>query len=213
MKLTEIDNYADIVATYFKAERGNYGIPTLRLDMQADTDPNHPDTQKLFRWGSRPRHSKHNSCVHFYTADRKFQAVAKDPRHLVKTECPTAVELNLSTNHDTPEALIIASIYIKRWAARYWQEKGIKIFADINVDPAAHKFAFMGIPKGWTSFMTRGYNDYRFNWLDRQFEIAQKIAKKDIIFHVYAGGRKVKRLCKEKNWVWHPTRNLCEHYD
>ena len=50
----------------------------------------------------------------------------------------------------------IQLIYKKRWLSRYFQECGIKVYADVNVSHKFIEYNKMGIPKGYNAFFTRG---------------------------------------------------------
>jgi len=145
---------------------------------------------------------------HFYIDDYRFENLWKRPNKVVNSGCVAAIEPNFSIYQQTPAAMSIWQVYRKRWIARYWQSKGIKIFADMNVNHSYMNINTMGIPDGWTAFATRGYND---RWKDtiREYYIAGEIAGDNvnkIIFIVYGGGKIVRQLCGDNGYIWIPEQ-------
>jgi hypothetical protein len=174
------------------------GIPVLNPDLQCDLVD-----MPLKAWGSVRRTSTMTGTWHFYVYDYRFSALWKDPQVLVNTNCVSVVETNFSIRDQTPYSVGLYRIYQKRWLSRYWQSKGIRIIADLNVSRPFLELNMLGIPKGWTSYATHGYND-QLDLLEIQYQMAVKRAgTKNIFFLVYGGGEKVKRYCKKHPVILH----------
>ena len=75
---------------------------------------------------------------HFYVDDYRFDAIWKDPAKVLKSGVKALVEPNCSLYDTTPIAYGLHQIYKKRWIARYFQECGILIYADLNVSIKAN---------------------------------------------------------------------------
>jgi hypothetical protein len=172
-------------------------IPLLNLRLQADAID-----RPVVAWGSVARTTEMSGTWHFYVDDRRFRALWKDPTRVVKSGCVCAVEPNFSCHDQTPVAVGLYRIHQKRWLARYWQSKGIRILADLNVGEKFLALNMLGIPIGWRAYATRGYTDHTESTL-REWQIARERARTDdILFLVYGGGKKVRYLCRERGWVW-----------
>ncbi len=127
-----------------------WDIPDLDLNMQPDTT----DIDWL-KWGVQQRTATHDGGIHFYTDDYKFSAVWDKPDDLLETGCSVVIEPNFSTWANMPRALAMTDIYKKRWLARYWQKKGVRVWVDVNTSPHLHDLNFLGVPKEWRYFATR----------------------------------------------------------
>lgn len=174
-----------------------YDIPTLRLDMQAGKV-----ILPLAPWGADSRLRKDISTYHFYVEDYRFEAIWKDPTKVLMSGVQALVEPNLSLFDTTPVAYGLQQIYKKRWIARYFQECGIKVYADLNVSRKFQEYNKLGIPEGYNAFFTRGYAD-RIPTLEEEIEIARQISGLDnpnLI--VYGGGAKVHEECAKHNLVY-----------
>jgi hypothetical protein len=158
----------------------------------------------VWAWGSTARGRPHAGTWHGFTDDARFTALLKDPAPLVETGCAAAVEMNASVYDDTPLVLALATLYRKRWAARYWQEHGVRVFVDVNLperllDREESRF---GIPAGWPAFATRGY-DRRFEALDREYQWACSFGCRAPLFLVVGGGRKTAEWCGRTPGAFH----------
>lgn len=178
------------------ASDNQLGIPSLLLSMQADALD-----LPLVIWGSVSRKTRMNGTWGFYTDDYRYEALWKDPSLLLATNCVSAIEPNFSIYNQTPPAVATWQIYRKRWMARYWQSKGIRVFVDLNVNKTFAEDNLIGVPAGWSAFATRGYNE-RVNDLKFELGLAQSVAgKKDILFVVYGGGNIVHTFCMENGLI------------
>lgn len=170
-----------------------FDIPVLRMDCQPSSGVEVP----FSAWGADSRLRKDVKTYCFYVDDYRFEAIWKDPSVVVRSGCNQIVEPNLSLYDTTPIAYGLQQIYKKRWIARYFQECGIDVYADLNVASKFRDYNRMGIPKGYNAFATRGYSD-RIEYLKQEIEIAREISGKNIPnMIVYGGGAKIKEICAE----------------
>lgn len=183
------------------ATDNEWGIPVLDSRLQADF----LDTP-VNLWGTTGRTKKMLGTYLFYVDDYRFTGLWKNPQKLINSGCVTASEPNITVTMDTPKAYVITATYCKRWIARYWQEHGIRILVDMNVPTEFEEINFLGVPRGWRSYCTHGYND-RIEALEYEFRSACKHADSpDIFWVVYGGGFPVKEYCQRRNWLYIPER-------
>ena len=197
----EVDNkqafYESMLRDCLYESNNIYDIPTLRLDMQAGKV-----ILPLAPWGADSRLRKDISTYHFYVEDYRFEAIWKDPTKVLISGVQAIVEPNLSTFDTTPIAYGLQQIYKKRWIARYFQECGIKVYADLNVSRKFQEYNRLGIPDGYNAFFTRGYSD-RLSHLEEELEIAKQISGLDSPnLIIYGGGAKVHEFCAAHNLVY-----------
>lgn len=175
-----------------------FDIPVLRMDCQPSSGVEVP----FSAWGADSRLRKDVKTYCFYVDDYRFEAIWKDPSVVVRSGCNQIVEPNLSLYDTTPIAYGLQQIYKKRWIARYFQECGIDVYADLNVASKFRDYNRMGIPKGYNAFATRGYSD-RIEYLKQEIDIAREISGKDIPnMIVYGGGAKIKEICAEYQIIY-----------
>ena len=140
--------------------------------------------------------------LHFYTDDYRFNVVWEHPEKIVEHNPCNIVEPNFSLFQDMPIAMGLREVYRKRSIARRMQEQGIGVFVDLNVASKFYKVNMLGVPKGWSSFCTRGYSD-RLHYLEFEYNLAAQWAEDNpLLFVVYGGGDKVKAFCKEKGVIY-----------
>lgn len=134
--------------------------------------------------------------------DYRFEAIWKDPTKVLMSGCVALIEPNLSLFDTTPVAYGLQQIYKKRWIARYFQDCGIKVYADLNVSRKFQEYNRMGIPDGYNAFFTRGYAD-RISHLDEELDIARQISGLDTPnLIIYGGGAKAHEYCAKHNLVY-----------
>lgn len=175
-----------------------WGIPVLDHWLQADKTP-----APVIKWGSIGR-TEEAGTVHFYTDDYKFMGLVEQPDKLLKTRCKAAVELNLSTSPYMPRALALYGIYQKRAVSRAWQEAGIKIIVDLNIEPEFFDLALLGIPTGWRAYANRWHGDS--DHLTQAHALATDHAGGPVFYTVYGGGQDVKDFCESHGWHWLPEQ-------
>lgn len=172
-------------------------IPNLLLEMQAGKVE-----LPLSPWGANSRLRKDVATYHFYVDDYRFEALFKDPIKLLTSGCKAVVEPNCSCHDQTPIAWGVQLIYKKRWLSRYFQECGIKVYADLNVSHKFIEYNKMGIPKGYNAFFTRGLDGWMES-LKSDLQVAQEISgleRPNLV--VYGGGEEVKDFCRKHGLLY-----------
>ena len=174
-----------------------FEIPNLLLDRQAGKLE-----LPLAAWGADSRLRKNVATYHFYVEDYRFESLWRHPEKILRVAPQALVEPNFSLHDVTPIAYGLHQIYKKRWIARYWQECGILIYADLNVSPKFTDFNKMGIPAGYNAFFTRGYTN-RLEYLKRELETAMEISGVQIPnLIVYGGGEKIRKFCIDNSLLY-----------
>lgn len=191
---------ADVPDALFASDN-EWGVPVLDVRYQATSI-----VQPVTKWGTMARHNiRMDGTWHFYTDDYKFDALFKDPTPVVNSGCLNACEINVSTHPAAPRAMALYGIYMKRWLARYWQSKGVRVLVDMNVEPEFNDLNMLGVPKGWKAYVTRGYSQ-RPDDIDiilEQYRLAcERAGTDEILFWLYGGGQRVKAVAAEHQWVW-----------
>lgn len=159
-------------------------IPTLRLDRMATAV-----IAPVQCWGSVRRRDQTNVRTwHFYTDDYRFERLWKSPGDVVATGARICVEPNFSQLDAMPWPVGWYNLYRKRWIARWWQDQGIDIIADLYVGEKYQKWNFLGLPKGWKSFAVRGSGETPQAAVALHADAQQFAETPDIFFYVYGGG-------------------------
>ena len=174
---------------------GTWEIPILRADMCAELIQ-----APVLVYGATHRIDKITGTWLFYCYDAQFEELWKNPDKISTTAAYGVGELNFSSTPQTPRAIVLYNIYRKRWLSRYWQERGMRIVVDMNMIPRDFDIALLGVPKGWSTFSTRGCNDH-LDYLEQQYDFAREWCGRDPLFLVYGGGNAVRALCKERGWL------------
>lgn len=175
----------------------DFDIPNLLLERQAGKLE-----LPLSPWGANSRLRKDVATYHFYVDDYRFEALFKDPINLLTSGVRAVVEPNCSCHDQTPIAWGIQLIYKKRWLARYLQECGIDVYADLNVSHKFIEYNKMGIPKGYNAFFTRGLTGW-VESLKSDLQVAQEISgleRPNLI--VYGGGADIREFCQEHSLLY-----------
>ena len=188
--------YYKMMGDYLYPTDNEYQIPTLLSDNQ----PVHVELP-LAPWGAEGRYKKGITTYHFYVDDYRFEQLFKNPILLLQSGCRAVVEPNVSIHDQTPVAIALYQIYRKRYLARYLQECGLQVWADLNVSPHLEEWNALGIPHGYNAFFTRGVSGWQPT-LDRHLEMARRISECD---HpnlvVYGGGKDIADWCMAKQVV------------
>lgn len=180
-----------------------WGVPTLLPDLQS-TNVGLP----VSLWGAMGRKKRMRGTWLFYCDDYRFEALWTDPSGVVNTQCAGAVEPNFTIGPQTPRAVALWQIYRKRWLARWWQDYGIRVFVDVNVDIETFgDIVLLGVPKGWKAYATRGYSK-RMEFTLAEYELAKAHAGCEPLFLLYGGGAACRELARERGWVY-----VSEHMD
>ena len=182
--------YHKMLGDYVYPSDNEFGIPVLLMDNQ----PVHVELP-MNPWGAEARYKKDITCYHFYTDDYRFERLFKDPIKLLLSGCKQIVEPNCSIHDNTPIPMALYNIYRKRYLARYFQEVGLQVFADLNVSHRFAEYNRMGIPDGYNAFFTRGVTGWQEH-LDLNLEMARRISGLDHPnLNVYGGGRDIEDWC------------------
>lgn len=179
------------------ATDNEWGVPLLDLHWQADAVD-----LPVLTWGAQARTNKNRGTYHFYTEDSRFDALSDDPTPVINSGCVNAVEPNFSCYDQMARAVVLHQVYRKRWLARYWQSKGVRIFVDLNVAVPHYDLNMLGVPQGWRAYATRGYTDRQEQTVQEWQLACERAGTEDILFLVYGGGKAVKQLAGERGWVW-----------
>lgn len=159
-------------------------IPTLRLDRMASAI-----LAPSACWGTVSRRETRNiSTWHFYTDDYRFEALWKSPGAVVATGARICVEPNFSALSEMPWPVGWYNLYRKRWIARWWQDQGIDIIADLHVGEKYSAWNWLGLPPGWRSFAVRGSAQDPQAALKAYAAAREFAGTPDILFYVYGGG-------------------------
>ena len=182
--------YQRMLGDYVYPSDNEWGIPVLLTDNM----PVHVELP-IDPWGVEGRYKKHMNAYHFYVDDYRFERLFKDPIALLMSGCKQIVEPNCSIHDNTPKPFALWQIYRKRFLARYFQECGVQVFADLNVSHRFAEFNRLGIPDGYNAFFTRGVSGWQ-NHLDLNLEMAQRISGLDHPnLNVYGGGSDIEEWC------------------
>ena len=85
------------------------------------------------------------------------------------------------------------------------------MFVDLNVAPKYYKVNMLGVPRGWSSYCTRGYQD-RINQTAFELEMARQWADGNpLTFVVYGGGKPVQEFCRINRLVYVTPVVSCVH--
>ena len=188
--MEQLSFYQRLLGDYVYPSDNEWGIPVLLKDNM----PVHVELP-INPWGAEARYKKMMSCYHFYVDDYRFDALFKDPMPLLLSGCKQIVEPNCSIHDNTPAPFALWQIYRKRFLARYLQECGLQVFADLNVSHRFMEFNRLGIPDGYNAFFTRGVTGWE-NHLDLCLEQAQRISGCDCPnLNVYGGGKDIEEWC------------------
>ena len=188
--------YYRMMGDYLYPTDNEYQIPTLLSDRQ----PVHVELP-LAPWGAEGRYKKGIATYHFYVDDYRFEQLFKNPILLLQSGCRAVVEPNVSIHDQTPVAIALYQIYRKRYLARYLQECGLQVWADLNVSPHLEEWNALGIPQGYNAFFTRGVSGWQPT-LDRHLQMAQRISglqHPNLV--VYGGGKDIADWCMAKQVV------------
>ena len=120
----------------------------------------------------------------------------KSVEHLRPCHCGA----NFSLFDTTPLAQGLDLIYKKRWLARYFQECGINVYADLNVSSKFYEVNRLGIPIGYNAFATRGTRGHLAE-LEAELMIAREISGQSIpnLYRLMAAARRYTNFCNRNS--------------
>lgn len=178
-----------------------WGIPTLDLAMQAERL-----VAPVTKWGTRRRDEPMPGTWHLFTDDYRFTHLWNAPQILPATGCVVTVEANFSTWEAMPRAEALHRIFRKRVLARMWQQEGVRIIVDLNVEPGFRDIALLGVPEGWNAYATRAHRGVPFSVIEEDFALAvHHSGRPDPFFVVFGGGyASTKPECLKRGWQWVP---------
>lgn len=209
ISLDELDELLGILAAGDDAPRpavpldqpDSWGIPTLDLSHQGTI------YRPALKWGTVARRSAFDGLYHFYTADRKFRGLLRNPELLTESGCRSVIEINFSTSATMPRALALYRIFQKRTLSRRWQSAGIGIWVDLNVDRALFDLALLGVPSGWQTYANRAYTADLTHLADAYTLAQARAGGRPVTYLVYGGGKKARDVCERSGWHWLPEHN------
>lgn len=180
----DADSLVDVPDTLWPSDN-EFGIPALDINLCA-----RGAELPFLAWGSISRKTKNQGTWHFYVDDYRFNRIYERPDDVLLSNCRTIVEPNFSCFDQMPRVVVLWNTYKKRWFSRLCQSYGIRILVDLNVSVNFHDENFIGVPKGWHSYATRGYTE-RISATEREFQLAcEHAGTSSIYFVVYGGGKK-----------------------
>lgn len=174
-------------------------VPSLRLDMQ----PQFVDIPFVC-FGEQRRTFQMNGqgTLHTYTDDYRFSSLYEHPEKILAHHPRNIVEPNFSLFNDMPVAFGLQAIYKKRFIARAMQERGIRVFVDLNVASKFYRLNMLGVPLGYAAFATRGYSD-RLHYLEFEWQIARDNANGNpLTFVIYGGGEECREFARTHGCVY-----------
>lgn len=176
----------------------DYEIPLLDINLQARSFD-----LPFSVYGTQSRRTKMGGgTVAFYIDDYRFEALWRDPSNIVRSGVTNMVEPNFSCYASMPVAVGAYQIYRKRWIARWCQTHGVRVLVDLNVAPKWRTINLMGVPLGWSAYMTRSSVEF-LHELDEEFALACEHAQTTTpLFVVYGGGKQSQAVCKQRGWLW-----------
>lgn len=174
-------------------------IPTLDISMQAKMCE-----IPFLAFGEQKR--TYDMCnsgtLHFYVDDYRFNSIYEKPEKILKHHPASIVEPNFSLFNEMPISFGLQAIYKKRWVARMMQEKGLRVFVDLNVAQKYYALNMIGVPRGWSAYCTRGYSDRMYN-LEFEYRLATEWAEGNkILFVIYGGGRECRNFAQRNNCIY-----------
>lgn len=193
--------YESYVPDQLFSSSNDWEVPDLQLDMQA-REVSIP--WLCFGEQARTYDLMGNGTLHFYTDDYRWSSIWEHPEKILHHHPRNIVEPNFSLYLDMAPAFGLQAVYKKRVVARMMQDRGIRVFVDLNVAQKFIKLNLLGVPKGWRSFATRGYSD-RLPALELEYRIAEasaSISGRKPLFVVYGGGAACRDFCKEVGAVY-----------
>lgn len=178
------------------ASDNEYEIPCLLPETQA-TELLNP----VMPYGAESRTKAGVGTYHFYVEDYRFESVWQKPGNVLNSGCVAITEPNISLFNTTPKAWAIFQTFRKRWIARFYQQFGVKVFVDLNVNQKFYELNMLGVPKGWKAFSTRAYAD-RIDALEAEIEIAKKWSGNKPLMFVVGGGEKAQKICQKEKVIY-----------
>lgn len=190
-------------------ETSEFDIPSLIPQLVED---DLPGAEAFEKWGRKNRSENHEGVWHHYSADSKFETLLRDPNKLIDTGAIASVEVNVSTSAYDPFPVAIAGLWRKRCVSRIWQDAGLSVFVDVNVEGVARDLVFVGVPNDHCLYATK----YQLNNIDGdpvgidglyddwRIVRAHVTPLLDPLFVVYGGGKQIEDICNQEGWLYVP---------
>lgn len=154
--------------------------------------------------------------IEFYVDDWRFNSLGnavlygdhfwklwERPDRVWKSGAPSFVEVNFSTSNAQPRWRALEQIGKKRYLSRYFQERGMRCWVDLNVAPRWWDENLLGIPLGWKAYATRVHKNDTLDSIADQASLAESQAGTDAIKFVVFGHRKeIEALCQRQGWIY-----------
>lgn len=168
-------------------------------------------------YGSVARYGDYRSrTIHFYTDDARFNALGNAVLYgetywklwercdrVWQSGAPSFVECNFSTSNSQPRWRALEQIGKKRHLSRYWQERGMRCWVDLNVAPRWWEENLLGVPLGWRAYATRVHKNGSLQTISDQAALAESHAGTDQIkFAVWGHRKEIKALCQREGWIY-----------
>jgi len=176
-----------------------WDIPQLNLAMQVNEI-----VYPVVKYGTRAKAAQIEGMYHFYTPDKRFRALVDNPTSIMQTGCSAAVEPNFSTSSTMPAAIALYRIYQKRTISTTWQNAGLPVMVDLNVDRRFFGINLLGVPKGWRSYANRAYQRDLDHLIEAYDLACERRGSNDVLYMVYGAGQKARALCESRGWHWIP---------
>jgi hypothetical protein len=154
----------------------------------------------LHHYVDDPRFNALGSAVEYGAAYRNLW---EKPQRIIDSGVPSMCEVNFSTSNHEPRARAAWQIFKKRWLSRWFQENGIKIFADLNVAPVYQELNLSGIPLGYRAFSTKIHKSTSLQELTDQAGYAESIrGSDDLLLVIFSHRSEVRNLCMKEGWIY-----------
>jgi len=168
-------------------------------------------------WGSVRRTGDYRGrTILFYIDDYRFAALGnaieygshfrqlwERPDKVWQSGAPSFVEANFSTSNSQPRWRALEQIGKKRYLSRYFQERGMRCWVDLNVAPRWWDINLLGLPLGWKAYATRIEKNSSLQSIMDQASLAESQAGTDAIrFVVYGHRQEMEDLCKKEGWIY-----------
>lgn len=155
-------------------------------------------------------------CISFYVDDVRFNALGsavlygdhfwklwERPDRVWKSGAPSFVEVNFPTSNAQPRWRALEQIGKKRHLSRYWQERGMLCWVDLNVAPRWWEENLLGVPPSWKAYATRIHRNCTLDTLADQAALAECHAGTDAIkFAVFGHRKEIEALCQRQGWIY-----------
>lgn len=155
-------------------------------------------------------------CISFYVDDNRFNSLGnavlygdhfwklwERPDRVWKSGAPSFIEVNFSTSNAQPRWRALEQIGKKRHLSRYWQERGMLCWVDLNVAPRWWEENLLGVPLGWKAYATRIHRNCTLDTLADQASLAECHAGTDQIkFAVFGHRKEIQALCQREGWIY-----------